>query len=274
MGARPIFYQKIRLTQSRTFGKVNLVRFKTAVSISIASVILLTSSALAVDSTSTATPLKPNLQQRVDTRIQKIDTRIATREANIKEKMQQLEQRKLAEASKAAMFRQKLEDQKLRIASHEAEVKAKIAAFKDKKKAEIATRVNTNLNKINQKQTGEMLKHLDNMSSILDKLTTRINSNSPNVKDPAAALSAVADARASIDAARTAVQTQAQKDYTITVTTETKIRLDAQTERDQLYKDIMATRKLVIDAKQSVTNAIKVARSESTIKEATPSGQQ
>lgn len=227
---------------------------------------------LAIDSTQTANP-RSTLQQRVDNRIQKVDTRIAQKETNI-------QQRRLAEASKAAMFRQKLEDKKLMIASHEAEVKAKIQAFRDKQKAEVATRVNTNLNKINQNQTEGMLKHLDLMSQLLDKLVDRINSNSPDIKDPSLANQAVADAREAIDKARTAVQAQAQKDYTISVTTEAQIRKDAQSKRDQLYKDIMGVRKLVIDAKQAVSNAVRVAKSgkiattSANIKEGSSSGQQ
>ncbi len=167
---------------------------------------------------------------------------------------------------------QNLEDKRLKIASHEAQIRTKIQAFKDKQKAQIATRINTNLNKINQNQTDQMLKNLDLMSSLLDKLTARVNQGTPDIKDPATANQAIADARAAIDAARTAVEAQAQKDYTINVTTETKIKLDAKAQRDQLYKNIMATRKLVIDAKQAVSNAIRVAKSGS--KEATPSGQQ
>lgn len=264
MGAQSLFYQKLELTQSCSFDKVGIVNKKTAIIIYLAS-ILFSIPVLAMDSTSKAAPIRPTFQKT---------------DVNLQFKMQQFEQMKLAEASKSAMFRQKLEDFKLKIASHEAEVKAKIQAFKDKQKAEVASRVNTNLNKINQNQTDQMLKYLDTMSSILDKLTNRINSNSPDIKDPTAATRAVSDARANVDAARTAVQAQAQKDYTIAVTTETKIRLDAQSKRDELHKDILAVRKMVIDAKQKVADAIRIAKSGKTatpsaaVKEGTTSGQQ
>ncbi len=239
------------------------MNIKTAIAISIAGAIFLVAPVLAEDSTSTARPTPQNRIQRTDSRIAQIGT-------NMQQKVQELEQRRLGEASRAATFRQKLEDRKLKIASHEAEIKTKIQKFKDKQKAEIATRVNTNLNKINQNQTDQMLKNLDLMSSLLDKLTERINSNSPDIKNPAVANQAVADARAAIDIARTAVQVQAQKDYTINVTTETRIKVDAQTQRDQLHKDITAVRQLVIAAKQAVSNAVRIAKSG---KVATPSAQ-
>lgn len=240
------------------------MNIKTAIAISVASAILLITPVLAEDSTSTAKPILQN-------KIQKTDKRIAQVKTNVAQKVQELEQRRLGEASKAATFRQKLEDKRVKIASHEAEIKAKIQKFKDKQKAEIATRVNTNLNKINQNQTGQMLRNLDLMSQLLDKLAQRVASNSPDIKDPAAANQAIADARTAIDTARTAVEAQAQKDYTIAVTTETKIKLDAQAKRDQLHTDIKTVRQLVIDAKQTVSNAVRVAKSG---KVATPSAQE
>lgn len=225
------------------------MNIKTAIAISVAGAILLITPVLAEDSTSTA---KSTTQPRVGTRTK-------------------LEQRKLTEASKAAMFRQKLEERRLRIASHEAEIKLKIQAFRDKQKAEIAARVNSNLNKINKIQTDQLLRNLDLMSQLLDKLAQR---------DPALANQAIADAREAIAKARTAVETQAQKDYTIALTTEAKVRLDAQAKRDQLHTDILAVRKLVIGAKQAVSNAVRVAKSGKVatpgakIKEGSSSGKQ
>lgn len=230
---------------------------KTAILIAVSSILLI-SPVLAEDSTFTARPVIQN-------KIQKIDT-------------SGMEQKRLAEASKAAIFRQKLEQRKEIIASHEAQIRAKIQAFKDKQKAEIASRVNTNLNKINQNQTDQMLKHLGLMSQLLDKLATRVSSNSPDIKDTSLANQAIADSRETIAKAKTAVEAQTQKDYTINVTTESKIRADAQEKRDQLFKDITAVRKLVIDAKQSVANAVRVAKSgkiatpSGTVKEGTTSG--
>lgn len=166
-----------------------------------------------------------------------------------------IENKRLEMASKSSMVRQKIENVRTKIASREASVKLKLAKFKDQQKAAVAERVNTNLNKINQNQTDQMLKHLDKMLILLDKLADD-NQGS----------------RALIESAKTAVEAQAQKDYTITVTTETKIRADAQAKRNQLHKDINAVRSLVIEAKQSVSNAVRVAKLGS--KEATVSGQQ
>lgn len=166
---------------------------------------------------------------------------------------------------KNQLIKQRVEDKvasiKEKIASREAALRTKLQAFKDRKKAEIADRINTNLNKINQNQAEQMQKHLNRMSAILDKLEARVNQNKPDIKDPPAARAAIASARTTIATASSAVQAQALKDYTIQVTTEGRARLDAKAMRDKLHRDILALRKIVIDTKQAVANAIRVAKS-------------
>lgn len=165
-----------------------------------------------------------------------------------------------------------------KMATREAALKAKLDAFKDRRKAEIADRVNTNLNKINQKHTEQMTKHLDKMSALLTKLENRVNKGTADIKDPTAANSAIAAAKSAIASASAAVSAQAEKDYTLQVTAESKVKAEAQVKRDQLHADLQAVRKLVVDAKQSVSNAIRVAKSGPVpvgtgLKEGTPSGQ-
>lgn len=160
-----------------------------------------------------------------------------------------------------------------RLASKAAALKLRLQTFKDTKKAEIAERVNTNLNNVNQNRTSQMQKHLETMSSILDRLEARVNKQTPDIKDPVSAKAAIAAARETIATTSAAVSEQALKDYTIQVTSETRIRIDAKTQRDKLHTDLLALRKKVIDAKQAVANAIKVAKS-GPVQEGTTSGQQ
>lgn len=168
---------------------------------------------------------------------------------------------------------------KEKLASKTAALKTKLAAFKDQKKASIAERVNTKLNALNQNQTTQMQKHLDTMTSILDKLETRVNNSSPDIKNPVAAKSAITSARYVIATASAAVSAQAQKDYTIQATSETRIKTEAQTQRDKLHTDFLTLRKTVIDAKQAVVNVVRIANSgpvkrSGLEKEGTTSGQQ
>lgn len=170
---------------------------------------------------------------------------------------------------------QKVDTLKERMATKEAALKAKLDAFRDRKKATAAARISENLNKINDKQTSQMLKHLDKMTSILNRLEDRVNRGTPDIKDAALAQTAIADAEAAITTASSAVKAQSEKEYTLSVSSESKVRTDAKGTRDQLHTDLRAVRKLVIDAKQAVANAIRVAKSgklEIPGKESTPSG--
>ena len=148
-----------------------------------------------------------------------------------------------------------------RIASKEAALKARLEQFRDQKKAGITERVSTNLNRINEKHTQMMLKFLDKASAILGRLEQRVNQGKPDIKDVAAAKTAIALAKESIASATAAVNTQAEKDYTITVTSESRVKTDAQTKRKQLHDDLLSVRRIVIAAKQAVANAIRVAKS-------------
>lgn len=188
---------------------------------------------------------------------------VETRKTNT---LQRIDARKQVVTDRVTAIREK-------IASREAALKTRLATFRDKKKAEIAERINTNLNKINQNQTGQMQNYLDRMSSLLDKLEARVNQASPDIKDPSLAKTAIADARTAIASASSAVSAQAEKDYTLQITTEGRVRAEAQEMRDLLHKDLQALRIQVVDAKQSVANAIRVAKSGKVV-EATSSGQQ
>ena len=147
----------------------------------------------------------------------------------------------------------RLQQIKDRIASRQAELKAKLNKFRDQKKAEIAQRVSDNLNMINKKRTSEMGFFLDKMSNILDRVEKKA---SESASASSSAQPAVVSARQAINTARTAVTNQSIKDYTLTVTSESKVRIDAKADRDRLFSDLKATRELVIAAKQAVAKAI------------------
>ena len=168
----------------------------------------------------------------------------------------------------------KIDTLKERLATREAALKAKLQAFKDKKKAEVTERISTNLNRINQNMTEQMLKFLDNATRILNKLEKRVNDTSPDVKDVTAAKAAIAQAKVAIEEAKAVVSAQAEKDYTVTVTSEGKVRTDVKKVRDGLHADLKAAREAVIKAKQAVGNALRVTKSGKieVPKEGTPSG--
>lgn len=171
--------------------------------------------------------------------------RVATREAKIKERT---EERKVRQ-----------EEKKQRIASKTAELKVRFTEFKDKRKAALAEKINNSLNTVNDRQTAAMQKHLEKMEELLTKLEERVNNKAAEGKDISSASAAIARSAASIASAKSAVSAQADKDYAIAVSTESAVRIDAKEARDQLHTDLKAVRELVVEAKQSLANAIRVA---------------
>lgn len=184
---------------------------------------------IAVES-STSAKKREKVQEKVEARKEVVAEKIESRKVKVAERIETLKEK---------------------MASREAALKAKIAKFKDKKKAEILERVNTNLNQINQKQTEDMMKHLDKMSTLLAKLESKAKTNS-----------SIEDAKTAISTASAAVKAQSEKDYSITVTTEAAAKTDASKVRQQLHTDLLAVRKLVIAAKQSVSTAIRATNIE------------
>ncbi|MBU1031836.1 hypothetical protein KKE03_02875, partial [Patescibacteria group bacterium] len=75
---------------------------------------------------------------------------------------------------------------------------------------------------------------------------------------------AISESRTLIASASASVQAQAQNDYTVAVTSESRVRADIQKIRLQLHEDLLVARKQVIDAKQSVANAIREGKANGT----------
>ena len=190
----------------------------------------------AQDATTSSTTRKDKVEQRVETRKEKVTDRITA--------------------------------MKERAATKEAALKQRLSNFKNKVKAQTAERINAMLTNINEKITANMKKHLEKMTQLLSKLEKRVDANASlgdqstsDIKDPAKTREAIASAKDKIAAAQAAVSAQMDKDYVIVATSEATIRADAQAAREQLHADLKSVRQLAIVAKQSVSNAIRVAKS-------------
>lgn len=117
------------------------------------------------------------------------------------------------------------------------ELKAKLQTIRDQKKKALVERIDTKLSKANTKHTDRFAQVLSNLQTVLDKIGEDVGKTI---------------AQAAIDAAKLAVENQAAKTYTITISTETALRLDVGTVTSQLRQDLSSTHKLVVDAKQAV----------------------
>lgn len=153
------------------------------------------------------------------------------------------------QASKSGVIkREKIEEKRENIqekmATREAALKEKLAKFKDQKKAQRVDKINAELARINKQRTDQMLKFLDNAERILGKVPSGSTS-----------------AQAKIDKAKVAVNLQADKDYTITATSEAKIKNEVKEAHQALKTDLQNLKKLITEAKQAVIRVIREAAS-------------
>lgn len=151
-------------------------------------------------------------------------------------------------ATRKEKIQQRVEVKKEAMATRAAALKEKLKTFRNQKKASAAARISDNLNRINDKQTSQMLKHLEKMTSILNRLEERVSTVDTAV------------AKAKIASSEAAVKAQAEKDYTLSLSSESKARVEAQALRQKLHGDLKAVRQTVIDAKQAVAAAIRAAK--------------
>lgn len=123
------------------------------------------------------------------------------------------------------------------VAAKREEFNAKLQTIKDQKKKALVERIDAKLANANVKHTDRFMHVLSNLQTILDKISEDIDKT---------------EAQPAIDAAKLAVENQAAKTYTITISTERALRSDVGTVTSQLRLDLMATHKTVADAKQAV----------------------
>lgn len=213
------------------------------------------------------------LQQKRQERLEAAKDRVQEKKEVLMDKKAEVRE---AKAEKRQTIKEEIEAKreamKEKMAQRKDALKAKLDAFKDKKKAESASRISENLNKINKNRTDHFSKFLEKARTILTKLDDRVAKAKVDGKDTTAAQAAIDKARNSLVAAESTVAAQAGKDYTLAVTDETKVRSEAKGIRDGLHTDLQAVKKTVVDAKQAVSNAIRISSTTLGGMEATKSG--
>lgn len=143
-----------------------------------------------------------------------------------------------------------------KLASREAELKNKLLKFKNRTKATRVENINSNLSEVNSKATDRMQGSLDKMASLVAKLKTWIAEQESAGKDMSSAKSDLMDLESQWEAASALVSAQAQNDYTVAVTTETAVKADVQTVRDQLHADLKAVNTKLVSIKQGISGLL------------------
>ena len=118
--------------------------------------------------------------------------------------------------------------------------------IKDERKKKIVERVEAKMAEINKRRTDMMLAQLNKMSEILVKAKARGADT--------------ATAEAAIASAKTAVEAQAGKPYTVEITTEDKLKIKVGEAMKALKTDLQAVHQKVVDARKATSDAISSVR--------------
>ena len=174
-----------------------------------------------------------------------LQTRQAAKEAA-------MEERKEAIQEKVAAKRQAAEE---KAAAKREALKTKIQTLKDEKKKEVVERLNTKLTTVNANRTTNMSEILAKLNEILGKVTTKAADAKTQGKDTSVVDAAVSAAKDALTKAETAITTQAGKDYTLTITTETALKNTVGQTTSQMQVDLKATHATVVETKRAVSLA-------------------
>lgn len=123
------------------------------------------------------------------------------------------------------------------------EFKTKLQTIKDQRKKVLVEKIDIKIAEVNKNQTDRFSELLNKLQAILDKINQSADTN---------VLADITAAQLAIDTAKSAVEAQAAKMYTMIITDDAALKLNAGTSISQLRLDLMASYKLVIDAKQTV----------------------
>ncbi len=135
------------------------------------------------------------------------------------------------------------------------QLKNRLQILKDEKKKAIVQRVDENFNQLNSKFAEKWSKTLVNLDEWLAKIAENSNIEAEKGKDVTGVNTAIESAKAAIASAKTVIEEQAKKTYSITIITEANLKFDVSAARTGLNNDLKVVRDLVQEANKSVVSA-------------------
>jgi hypothetical protein len=130
-------------------------------------------------------------------------------------------------------------------------LRQKIITFKNKNKAARVINVNDKLNTINASQTQGMQNSLDRIETVLGRLERKVG-NQPSAQIG----TSIAEIKARLAEAKTAVQIQKDKEYTIALTEEKAAAADSIAAMNLLRSDLNSTKTQVTEVATALSTSI------------------
>ena len=135
------------------------------------------------------------------------------------------------------------------------EFKTRLQKIKDVRKKTLVEQIDEKISTINKNRADHFLQVLERLEVILDRIRDKAETAQTNGKDTSNLSSAIAAAQDAISTAKSAIITQAGKDYVIDASDEAMLKNAVGKTTSQFRKDLRDTHKAVVDAKQAVRKA-------------------
>lgn len=158
-------------------------------------------------------------------------------------------ERKEKVASREGTF--KLQRDKLKSA-----LSAKLKTHKDQKRAQIIDRVDEMLNTVNANRTKALVTQLEKITQILGRVEERSVKAGELGRDTTLVDQAITRAKTSIDQAQISIDDQKNRDYTVSISSESAARAEVKIARDNLGADLKVAHLAVKAARDAVREAI------------------
>lgn len=192
---------------------------------------------------------REEMKQGIQEARQGLREELETKRAELKEQIQARQQEFRANVeAKRQELKQKAE-------AHQQELKQKLQKIKDERKKQIVERLDAKIHELNQHRLDHFTNVLERIESVLEKIVSRTDKAEAGGKNVAAVRIAIENVKTAIAAARSAIAAQAGKTYSITVSSETNLKTDVGSVRQQLVNDLKAVQDKVQAARQALVTA-------------------
>lgn len=160
----------------------------------------------------------------------------------------QVERKEIKKEAQEKRMEVRAEMKEKREATRE-EFKTKLKTIKDERKRTGVERTDQKIADANKRQTERLGEHVNKISEVLERIAARTAAAKAAGKDVTGIEALITTARNAVTASRAAITAQAAKTYTMTITDEKTLRMEAERVRELLKADLETTR-----------NAVKAAR--------------
>lgn len=171
---------------------------------------------------------------------------------NREELKQRTEERKEELKARVEEKREELKD---RIEQKREELKERLETIRDERKKEVVERIDRRMDELNERLLDHFLNVLDKLGDVLVRIAERADSAEERGVDVSAVRTVIDEANGAIAAAKSAIEAQAGKTYTIQITDEEGLKTNVGGARQALHGDLAVVRETVRAAFAAVRNA-------------------